>query len=64
LTRDDFWELLSDDDVGSACAVETAFGVSDGDDYLDLRHSWRAAQGSRSGDPHRARASKKGHRRR
>jgi hypothetical protein len=37
LPREGFWKLISDDEAGSACAVETAVGLSDGDEYLDLR---------------------------
>jgi hypothetical protein len=36
LTREG-WKLISDDEVGGACAAEAAFGLSDGDEYLDLR---------------------------
>ncbi len=37
LAREGFWRLISDDEVGSACAAETAVRLSDGDEYLDLR---------------------------
>jgi hypothetical protein len=36
-TREDLWRLISDDEVGSARAVEPAVRLSDGDEYLDLR---------------------------
>jgi hypothetical protein len=44
LTREGFWRLISDDEVGSARAVEAAVRLSDGDEYLDLR---RLAEGVR-----------------
>lgn len=38
LTRENVMKLLSDDEVASVSTAETAQGLAEGDEYLDLKH--------------------------